>query len=494
MEPNFQRLTADEAAALIHNGQWVACSGFTPAGSVKSVTKALGRRAKALQQSGEDFKINLLAGASSGDCVDGELSRNHALARRFPYQANKDLRLQINNGDVDYVDFHLSNFCQWVDQLPSLDWAVVEVADYTADGELVLTSSVGATPLFCQKAQRIILEHNTHHPKFIKGLHDIYAWQRPPERKPILLEKVEDRLGEFVVKVDPRKIAGVVSTCEPDNVLDFKEVNSTSQKIGEWVAEFFLQEMKCGRIPKSFLPVQSGVGNIANAVLKTMGEKNAIPPFAMYSEVVQNAVIDLMKQGRVYFASGTALAITNDYMQEVYDNWNFYKQRLILRSEDITNNPEIIRRIGLLSLNTAIEVDCFGHANSTHACGNNVINGIGGSGDFTRNAYISIFTLSSTNKNGHISGIVPFCSHVDHTEHDVQVIITENGIADLRGKSPMARAECIVENCAHPDYKPLLRDYLKLTQQGHIRHDLTHAFAFHKAFLETGDMRNCRFD
>ena len=159
----------------------------------------------------------------------------------------------------------------------------------------------------------------------------------------------------------------------------------------------------------------------------------------------------------------------------------------------MTNNPEIIRRIGLISLNTALEVDCFGHVNSTHICGNEVVNGVGGSGDFTRNAYISIFTLASTNKGGRISGIVPFCSHVDHTEHDVQVIITENGIADLRGKTPMQRAECIVENCAHPDYKPLLRDYLNLSRHGHIRHNLNNAFAFHKAFLEQGDMRYCQF-
>jgi acyl-CoA hydrolase len=250
--------------------------------------------------------------------------------------------------------------------------------------------------------------------------------------------------------------------------------------------------MESGRIPSSFLPVQSGVGNIANAVLKTMGEQTKIPPFAMYSEVAQNAVIELIQKESIYFTSATALTVTNEWLQHIYSHWDFYKNKLVLRPAEITNHPEIIRRIGLLSLNTALEVDCFGNVNSTHICGNSIVNGIGGSGDFTRNAYISIFVLPSTTKNGTISGIVPFCSHIDHTEHDVQIIVTEQGVADLRGKSPTQRATCVIENCAHPDYKPLLRDYLRLGHSGHINHNLKYAFSFHNAFLKTGDMRLCQ--
>ena len=92
-------------------------------------------------------------------------------------------------------------------------------------------------------------------------------------------------------------------------------------------------------------------------------------------------------------------------------------------------------------------------------CGTKMMNGIGGSGDFTRSAYISIFSCPSTAKGGCISSIVPMVSHLDHSEHSVNVIITEQGIADLRGRSPMERAEAVIENCAHPDYKQLLWDY-----------------------------------
>ncbi len=86
-------------------------------------------------------------------------------------------------------------------------------------------------------------------------------------------------------------------------------------------------------------------------------------------------------------------------------------------------------------------------------------------------------------------------SHLDHSEHSVKIIATEQGVADLRGKSPIQRAQCIIENCVHPDYKQLMWDYLKLSEgKGrHTPHDLNAAFAFHRAFAETGDMRNAKF-
>ena len=118
-----------------------------------------------------------------------------------------------------------------------------------------------------------------------------------------------------------------------------------------------------------------------------------------------------------------------------------------------------------------------------------MMNGIGGSGDFERNAFISIFTCASTAKDGLISSIVPFVSHQDHSEHDVNIIVTEQGVADLRAKSPMQRAELIIENCVHPDYKQLLWDYLKIAKGGHTKHNLPAAFAFHDTLARKGDMR-----
>ena len=165
--------------------------------------------------------------------------------------------------------------------------------------------------------------------------------------------------------------------------------------------------------------------------------------------------------------------------------------KIILRPQEISNHPAVVRRPGIIAMNTAIEFDIFGHVNSTHVMGSRMMNGIGGSGDFTRNGYITIFCTSSLAKGGRISSVVPMVSHVDHTEHDVHIFCTEQGIADVRGLDPVARAKAIIENCAHPKYRPLLRDYLQraIAQNGqHIPMILSEALSWHERFLRTGDM------
>jgi acetyl-CoA hydrolase len=374
-----------------------------------------------------------------------------------------------------------------------LDWAIIEAADVSVDGKILLSTSVGASPTFLSKAKKILIELNRYHPKELLGFHDIYELKNPPHRRPIPLVNPEDRIGTQRVWVDPKKIAGVVVSNRPDEVNHFAHLNDTTRKIGQNVASFLVAELKAGRIPKSFLPIQSGVGNVANAVLGAMGEHPDIPRFQMYSEVIQDSVIDLIKTGRVSFVSGVSLTLTHAVLQDFYANLESYQGRVLLRPQEISNNPEIIRRLGIISINTALEADIFGNVNSTHVLGRSMMNGIGGSGDFTRNAYISIFTCPSTAKGGNISAIVPMCSHIDHSEHSVQVLVTEHGVADLRGKAPRERAELVIHHCVDPSYRDLLRRYFKLTENGHTPQSFRSAFAFHEKFLETGDMRNTRF-
>ena len=124
--------------------------------------------------------------------------------------------------------------------------------------------------------------------------------------------------------------------------------------------------------------------------------------------------------------------------------------------------------------------------------GTKMMNGIGGSGDFTRNSHFSFFVSPSTAKGGAISAIVPMVSHHDHTEHDVMFLVTEQGFADLRGKSPRQRAKLIIDNCSHPDYRPMLQDYYDRAEKAgslHTPHLLTEALSWHQRFVETGDMR-----
>ena len=496
MRDSFPRLAAAEAAAQIQNGQTVAFSGFTPAGAAKEIPKAIAARASEMQNSGQAFRIGVITGASTGHALDGSLARANAILFRTPYQNDPDLRKSINEGRTKFYDMHLSQLPQVVRYgfLGPVQWAVIEASDVTASGEITLTSSVGAAPTFCGVADKILIELNRFLPEALRGFHDIYEPEDPPHRKPIPVLLPDDRIGVPIVKVDPKKIAGIVETNQPDEGGSFSAIAETTARIGANVAAFLASELERGRIPATFLPIQSGVGDTANSVLNAMGAHPKIPRFDMYTEVIQDAVIALVKSDKVRFASGCSLSVSNPILRDIYQNLDFFRSRLLLRPQEITNSPEIIRRLGILSINTAIEVDITGNVNSTHVMGRNMMNGIGGSGDFARNAFLSIFTCHSTAKGGKISTIVPLVSHLDSSEHSVQVIITEQGIADLRGKCPMERAQAIIEHCAHPDYRSILREYLALAGSTHSPQTLRAAFAMHIAFAERGDMHTVNWE
>ena len=488
-------ITAEEAATYVKHDDNVGFSGFTPAGCPKVIPEAIARRAEQEHKEGRPFKIGMFTGASTGDHLDGALARAEAVKFRTPYQSNKDMRTLLNAHGAEYFDMHLSELAQSLRYgfLGRVDVAIVEAVDVTEDGEIVPAEGVGILPTICRLADKILIELNRFHPKELRGIHDIYEPEDPPMRREIPVYKPSDRIGQSFVKVDPKKIVGVVETnCEPDGS-KFAPLDDVTLAIGRNVSDFLVGEMKAGRLPKSFLPLQSGVGNVANAVLGCMGENEAIPPFTVYTEVIQDAVIKLMEQGRVTFASGCSLSVSHEALREIYSRLDFFKDKLLLRPQEISNNPEVVRRLGVITINTALEADIFGNVNSTHVLGTKMMNGIRGSGDFTRSGYVSIFTTPSTAKDGKISSFVPMVSHMDHSEHSVKVIISEYGVADLRGKSPVQRAREIIERCAHPEYRPLLHAYLDRGVKGHTPQSLDACFAFHRAFIETGDMRNVKF-
>lgn len=489
-------MSAEEAAKLVKHDDNVGCSGFTHAGCPKVVPGEIAKIAQKEHEKGNPFQISVFTGASTGDRLDGELARAKAVKFRTPYQTTKDMRNAINNGEVNYCDLHLSTLAQDLRYgfYGDIDVAIIEACDVTENGEIVPTCGVGISATVARMAKIVIVELNRWNPKEMRGMHDVVEPADAPNRREVPIYDVHDRIGKDHIKVDPSKIV-VVETNVPNEGGAFAPVDEITTKIGENVAQFFVNEMKEGRMPKTFLPVQSGVGNIANAVLAAMGSNDAIPDFEVYTEVIQDAVIDMMETGRIKFASGCSLTVSNECIEKIYANLDFFKKRVVLRPSEYSNNPEVVRRLGVIAINTAIEADIFGNINSTHIMGTKMMNGIGGSGDFTRSAYVSIFVTPSTAKDGKISSFVPMVSHEDHSEHSVNIIISEYGVADLRGKAPKERALEIIEKCAHPDYRPLLREYLELGKQnkGQTPVDLKNAFAFHEAFLDTGDMHNVKW-
>lgn len=491
----FNTLTAQEAAAMIKDGDTIGLSGFTAPGTPKFITEAIAEKAVKEHEEGRPFKINIFTGASTSDHVDGVLSRANAINMRAPYQNVPDLRKRINSHDVHYFDRHLSEMAQEVRYgfYGKIDYAIIEAADITPDGEVILGTGIGNVPTYAHLADKIFIEINEVLPKSILGMHDVILLQDPPRRREIPIYAANNRIGSPVLKVDPNKVVGVVYTKSYDGVKPFTAPDEVSRQIGSNVVRFLVSEYLSGRLPKEFLPLQSGVGNVANAVLYDLGESKELPNFMMYTEVIQDAVLELMKKGKCTFASTCSMTFSDETEKTLFSDINFFHDKILMRPAEISNNPEVIRRIGVIAMNTALEADIFGGINSTHVLGTKMMNGIGGSGDFTRNAYLSIFSCPSVTKGGLISNIVPMVAHADHSEHSVDILVTDQGIADLRHKDPVERAHEIINNCAHPMYRELLNDYLKLGKGGQTPHSLNASFAFHNAFNETGDMRNTDF-
>lgn len=490
-------ISAEEAAGYIKNGDNVGFSGFTASGTPKVVTVALAERARALHEKGEEFKINLYTGASTNDHVDGELSRAEAIGTRAPYQSHKDCRAAINNGVIDYFDSHLSHMSQDLRYgfYGPIDVAIIEATEMSPNGDVILGAGLGMSPTVAMMAKKVIIEYSSYYHNSFRGFHDNYMPLDPPHRREIPIYRPSDRIGDTVLHIDPRKIVGVVPSNASESIKAFTQPDELTQQIGDNICNFLVDQLRKGLIPKEFLPIQSGVGNVANAVLYGLGANPEIPQFEMYTEVIQDAVMDLMEQGKCKFASTCALTFSDDAMLHFMDNIDFFRDKIVMRPGEISNSPEIVRRLGIIAMNTALEADIFGNVNSTHVLGTKMMNGIGGSGDFCRNGYLSIFSCPSIQKGGKISTIVPMVSHVDHSEHSVKILATEQGVADLRGKGPEGRAKCIIENCVHPMYKELMWDYLKLSmgKGRHTLHDLQNAFAFHQAFIDNGDMSTAVF-
>lgn len=478
-------VTPEEAASWIEDGMTLGLSGFTRAGDVKAVPFALVERAKT-----EQIKVNVYTGASLGSDVDKLFAEAGILGKRLPFQADPTMRKGINNGDFMFVDQHLSHTAELIRaNVMAVDIAILEAIAISEDGMIIPTTSIGNSLSFAENADMIIVEINEAQSEQLEGIHDLYETGKQGERDPIPLTKANDRIGVKGIKVDPEKIKGIVFTNQDDSPSTIVSPDEETKIMANHLLDFLRKEIAAGRLTERLAPLQSGIGSVANAVLHGMVDSE-FENLEVYSEVLQDAVFDLIDAGKVNFASCCSITLSDSKMKEVFSNFDKYRDRLIMRPQEISNHPEIIRRLGLISINTALELDIYGNVNSTHVLGTKMMNGIGGSGDFARNARLAIFVTKSIAKDGKISSIVPFVSHVDHTEHDVDVIVTEQGYADLRGLAPRERVELIIENCAHPLYRKQLRDYYKeaLTRGGQTPHVLEKAFSWHTNFAKNGTM------
>lgn len=468
-------LDASSAASLVPTDGTVLVSGFGSVGYPKSVPLELAN-------DGRSLTLTIVSGGSVGKEIDGVLVEAGHIDRRFPYQAQPESREAINNGDIRFHDRQVYGLGDEVQHGGMVDPDIAIIESVAAgNGWLIPSMSIGHTPAFIDSVDRLIVELNTTLPLSLQRMHDVYRPQPPPNRRPIPLPDAGDRIGAPRIKFNPNILEAVVYTDRQDGGYTFRNPTTVDKSIAENFISFFKQEINRTDVFSDQVCLQFGVGSLGNALmsaLSTMDIRNR--ELIYYGEVLQDGLLDMIDSHRLQSASATSLALSSTGQDRLFEHIDRYAEDIVLRPADISNNPAIIDRLGLMAINSALEVDIYGHVNSTHLNGRRLVNGIGGSADFNRNAFVTVIVLPSTASNGEISRITPMVSHVDHTEHDIDVIITECGIADLRGLSPIERAEVIIEKCAHPNHREQIRTYTDKAQQktGNIPHDLESVFSW----------------
>lgn len=457
----------EEAVRWVKDGDTLAVSGFTKAGEPKVFMPALARHLATLAP---EPRITLYSGASLSEEIEGPIAR--FIARRGPYMASAASRRLIQAGKMDYTDVHLSHFARGLMYgfYGDIDLAVIEVTRIRPDGSVVLSASVGVSPEALAQARAIVLEVNTAIPD-LTGLHDIVLPPAPPTIGwPVPVTGVRDRVGLPYVKLDPAKVVAVVESQQPDFPVTYSADEQLCGQIARHVIAFLVECRDRFGWHHWCPPLQSGVGNIANAIIAELHDS----PFArlhFWTEVFQEGMLRLLAdRDRFAGASAAALSLADTSPERVAGIVEQARGDLVLRPMWMTNNPEIISRLHIVAMNTPLEVDIYGHVNSTRVDGSRIVNGLGGSGDFFRNAYLSVAhtpSLRRLHDGRTVSCVLPFVSHVDHTEHDIKCIVTEQGYATQLGiRSPRARAHEIIERCAHPYFRPLLREAMQLSDAG----------------------------
>ena len=463
---------AEAAAAALDPDATVLTSGFGSVGYPKAIPLALASSAR-------DLSLTLVSSGKVGDEIDVDLVGSGQVVRRFSYQSSRIAREKTDTREIAFSDRNASSIGDEVQYggLVEPDVAVVEAVAVGEDW-FVPSTSLGQVPAFVEAADALYVELNRHQPLELQALHDVYRPDAPPNREPIPLSSPGERIGTAHVGFDPEKLAGVVETDRSDSTYTFRDPTDDDLAIAANLGSFLREELERSPVFDDAVHLQFGVGSLGNAL---MGELQSLEfgdrEVHYFGELIQDGLFDMLDAGGLASASATSLALTDEGQERLFADVERYAEDVVLRPADVSNHPGLINQFGVIGVNSAIEFDIYGNANSTHVRGERMINGIGGSADFNRNSLITVCALPSTLNDGAISRVVPQVFHVDHTEHDIDVFVTEQGVADVRGLSPVERAELIVEECAHPDFAPELRSYLDDVREReyHIPQDVERA-------------------
>ena len=338
-------------------------------------------------------------------------------------------REAVNEGYADYTPCFLSEIPGlFIDQILPLDAALVMVSPPDKFGYCSFGVSVDIVSAACRSARKVIAQINPRMPvtsghSFIH-INEIDAWMESEE---------------------------------PLFELQPPEMDQITEKIGQYVSMLI----------EDGSTLQLGIGKIPDAVLHYLsGHKN----LGIHTEMISDGIIDLIQKGvvnnrRKTFHRGKTITTFCMGSQRLYDFVDRNPHVEFFPSEHVNSPANIARNDNMVSINSAIEVDLTGQVVSD-SLGYRFYSGIGGQVDFIRGASMSkggrpIIALPSTAKNGAKSKIVPFITEgggVVTSRGDVHYVVTEYGIATLRGKSIRERALELIQ-VAHPDFREqLLRE------------------------------------
>jgi succinyl-CoA:acetate CoA-transferase len=477
-------MPAEAAAGLFRDGMMVATSGNPLMGYPRATFLALSERIR--REGG--IRIDLLCAGPLGAEVEDILADAGGLRTRIGAIGGERLRAAINRGEVRFIE---GKGCRLPLQVKrgwfgGVDLAVVEAVGLTREGQIIPSTAVYDSPEWIDAADGVIVEINLNRPPALEGLHDVY--QRGDGPIPIFGNPLE-RIGVPFFPVDPDKIKGIVISDRGDAPSREGKPDRIGDVIGGYLIDFFRSEAAAGRLGESLPPIELGVGDLAGNVMRAIGRSD-FDHFRFNLPAVTDPVMEIVRAGKVDWVSAMALRLTPEAWGMFVADLDRCKRIMVLRPLTISNAPEIIQRMGVIAINGCLEMDIQGQVNSSHLLGSKILAGIAGSYDFSRNGLYSIFVGPSTAKGGKISSVVPLVSHVDHTEHDVDILVTEQGLADLRGLDPRERAREIIAKCAHPDFRGLLLEYQELAEKGsgHIPVAIAESGSFHLRLIRSGSM------
>jgi|OSPMetMinimDraft_2_1075162.scaffolds.fasta_scaffold00468_5 acyl-CoA hydrolase len=465
-----------EAVNFIPKRGVLAFAGMAGTAYPKVIPRALAERVK----NDKEFGYVILNGGSVGEDFDEAISKVNIM-RRYPLGSSSErLRKEVNSRSFEVSDLWLFEFSRWIRfnvfkrRIGEIDVAVIEATAITEGGEVIPSLSLDSAPSFVESAKKVIIEVSLKKPE-LSGIHDVYPFKVGDL---IPIRGVLDRIGEKGLKIPKGKIAAIVlSNYDDSEKIHYSKGEEIDLKVAENIISFLSGEIKEDEnLRGGRFTLQPGAGPIASLMSRRISELEV--ELGIWGEVASTSWLPTLSENVRGISSAVLYTLPGErkYREVLYNEFEEFKKKVVIRPYEIANNPQVILRFNHVVIQQAIEVDLFGNANITHI-GDNLYGGVGGSGDHTRPSYLTIIALPSITSSG-ISRIVPITTHVSLPGHDVDIVITEQGWADLRLLSPTERAKEIIDKCSHPKHKDWLWDYYSsiIKQRGHSPINIEKAF------------------